>query len=190
MNRMPIRRLDAISDLHAATIQMATDARLYAANPTDAAFEEWERNRDYVITYEDQAAALTDAHSVNQQSLAKVREMLDRLIAPTKRGADPKMLAELWQKGVLTEPVQLLLAMSEVQRKQITDYDDRANKTAHETRWTIGAASLLAIFLVVVSAMLIMRDLRNRKLAELELQRARAEAVAANAAKSGFSSPT
>jgi signal transduction histidine kinase/DNA-binding response OmpR family regulator len=178
--------LDAISNLHASTIQMATDARLFAANPTDATFEEWERTRDNVGTYEDQAAALTDAHSINQQSLAKVRAMLDRLIAPTKRSADPKMLAELWQKGVLMEPVQLLLSMGEVQRTQITDYDDRANKTAHETLWTIGAASLLAIFLVVVSAMLIMRDLRNRKLAELELQRARAEAVAANAAKSAF----
>jgi signal transduction histidine kinase/CheY-like chemotaxis protein len=180
------RVLDAINHLDSFTIQMAQNARLYAANENSATFDEWDRTRASVIGYEDSLRDLTVAGSTNRERLNTARGLLDELIAPTKPGANPKMLEDLWKKGVLQEPVQLFLAMNDLESRQLTELDERANKTAHETLWTIGAASLLAVLLVGVSAALIMRDLRNRKLAELELQRARSEAVAANTAKSAF----
>ncbi len=178
--------LDYTSQLQGGIIQLSTNARLFAADPRDASFDEWEKNRVALSGVETDLANLIAGDTQQENRLKYFQESMDHLIRPTVRQADPVMLTELWKKGVLLVPVETILAMDKEERRQLTARDQKTRATAYETILTIGLASVLAVVLVGISAMLIMRDLRNRKMAEIELQRARQAAVAANLAKSAF----
>ncbi len=165
--------LDGISNLQSDIIQLAIDARLYTANENEATFEEWDHTRGNVDSIMTKLRSLTVDNSGQQTRLANLQAILDQFVKPTVRNANRQMLESLWKKGALLPAVEIILAMDGEERALLVGRGQRVKDTAYETLGTIGIASVLAVVLVGGSAMLIMRDLRNRRKAEIELQRAR-----------------
>jgi signal transduction histidine kinase/HPt (histidine-containing phosphotransfer) domain-containing protein/FixJ family two-component response regulator len=186
-----VKILDKIGQANATLPQMAAAARLYGFNHADETFREWQK---YVELFRDQMEEIAELTNDNQAQQARLARALDRLKTKeiaTTRDLNQLELYQIWGvtedgKSAVFPIVVELMEMARDEEALLKGRNDKAARSALAALWTIGLASVLAIFLVAGAVGLIMRDLRARRKAAEELDRARQAAEAASVAKSAF----
>ncbi len=181
-----------ISVLNNDISQMLPTIRGYLASPSDASFAEWVSQAEHVKTDEGNLRDAFKDDSTQSGYLATITHELDDRMKQTTRMTNIATLNELWQPAVgnrnsgLRAVFELLRAMDTYELAQLEHHNEDAESRARAAHYTIGLASTVAIIVVVGAVYVILRDLRSRRLAAEELERARLAAEAANIAKSAF----
>jgi signal transduction histidine kinase/HPt (histidine-containing phosphotransfer) domain-containing protein len=189
--------LSRIDQLSAMAPQLATYARLFDVNHDERIYREWELEARNCQNKLSELRQLINDSPAQRRRLAAINSMLAEKIRVTTRTATHEELVNAW--GIVDGISKILplsdelIAMSAEERgvlglknEEARKKSEHASYVASAALWTIGISFSLALLLISGAVLTIMRDLRNRRRAAEELERARQTSEAANIAKSSF----
>jgi len=166
--------------------------RGFMVTHSESLFADWETDAARVATDEERLREEFRDDPEQTEILKAVIAGLDERMRQTTRSASTELLTSLWQPPVQQNNLGLRLIFDNIRRldenelRRLDSRNSESEKRAIAALLTIGLASALAVVMVVVAVVVIMRDLRNRRHASEELERARIAAEAASVAKSVF----
>ncbi len=172
--------------------QMVPAARRFVEDGGDRTFAEWQQAATSVAADEQTLSKLFATDVSQSEKLAVAVQNLDQRISQTTRHGDLTMMKGLWEPPTLTRNTGLmrtfesLRAMDARELEYLVDRNNRAKDRGRQALLLIGSASLLALVIVGGIAAWILRDLKARRRAAEELERAKIAAEAASIAKSAF----
>ncbi len=184
--------LTRISEANGISPQLATYARLLAEKDERdvTIFQEWKNEKVEFEEKLDEIDQLTNDSPTQRQRMTQLKQILDDKVRITTLNADKQLLLDAWgikdgfsQMRPITD---LLIAMSVEERTYLGMKNDQAKYEATAALWAIGSAFALALLLIGWAVLMILGDLRVRRRAAEELERARQAAETANVAKSAF----
>jgi signal transduction histidine kinase/DNA-binding NarL/FixJ family response regulator len=182
--------LSQISQANSTAAQMATYARLYGVNHDGRTFEQWEDSSREFKGLLSEINKNTNDSAAQVQRMAHIESLLDAKVRLTTPDATTQQIENAW--GIINGYSQMkpitdeLLAMGNEERPLLRDKNQEARRAASAALWTIGIAFSLALLTVGGALTMILRDLKARRRASEELERARQAAETASIAKSAF----
>jgi signal transduction histidine kinase/DNA-binding NarL/FixJ family response regulator len=188
-----INRVDAlVGKLASDASQMVAAARRFVEDGGEATFAEWQSAAASVVEDEMQLQKEFAGDASQSEKLKFVARNWDDRIEQTTRKGDPESIRALWQAPSGTRNISLMETFNAMRAidKQELDYLAQRNEEAkHRGRQAsiiIGTASILALIMVGGIATWVLGDLKARRRAGEELERAKSAAEAASVAKSAF----
>jgi signal transduction histidine kinase/CheY-like chemotaxis protein/HPt (histidine-containing phosphotransfer) domain-containing protein len=177
--------LQGIREFRNSFAQTASAARLYAADRTEKNFSDWERqrneSREYLRTLDELIGSEPE-----KARLRHIEENFEQKVDRTLGGASPVEIQRIWSSDAFSEIREQLVKLDSQEQTFLRERNAEATHEAVLALLTIGTASILAFVVVGGAAGFILRDLKARRRAEEELERARLAAEAASVAKSAF----
>ncbi len=178
--------LDAVVELQHGTYALPERARNFAARPDAATNAEFRQQCSEIRLNYEQLLALTRDNPSQQNNLHEFYSRFNTITESLRLDTPPAQAKEFWSSSPLRPAYPFILDTIDEERHLLVERDQRTQRTAAVALVTIAAAGLLAAIIIVAFAFTVIRDLKQRRRDEIELQRARQAAEAANVAKSSF----
>jgi signal transduction histidine kinase/DNA-binding response OmpR family regulator len=178
--------LDGVIDLRNAMSQMAAAGRLYAAGRGERTFSEFERQRAEWDRAFAELQLRAAGHPQQLRRLDQLRALMQARIDATSRDAADAGVRAAWAVELFGPVRNTLMEMEREEQAFLIDRNEDATATARAALITIGLIGVVALIILGVALAMILRDLRARRRAAEDLERARLAAEAASTAKSAF----
>ncbi len=186
--------LQAVDTVIERLDDVGTEGRTYADDPSAQTASEYRTFRNTITANLDHLRPLVADHPDQQQNLADFSahfNLADRQTEAIFALPDPpaearNTLRQVWSAAQVKMMSDIVKQIDADQRQFLVERNTIARQSANQAFLTIMVAILCAFVIVGTSAYLALRDLRARRRAEQQLASARAEADAANQAKSAF----
>ncbi|MGN6367101.1 MAG: ATP-binding protein [Phycisphaerae bacterium] len=178
--------LDEIAVLQRNIFQLPERGRNFSAHPGQTTFDEFQGQVEEARDSYRRLLRLTADDPQQQKNLKEFYARFNDVVNTLKIDSDPAAVGDFWTRSPLRSSSQFILFTIDEEHRLLDARDMRTRRTSRVALVTIAAAGLLAAIIIVAFAVTIIRDLKQRRRDEIELQRARQSAEAANVAKSAF----
>ncbi len=178
--------LDEIAVLQQSLYMLPQRGRDFSASPGPTTFNDFQKQCNDARESYQRLLDLTADNPTQQSSLHEFYSRFQGIVGTLHADSPPAEVADFWSKSPLRQAFAFIIHTIDEEQRLLDERDLRTRQSSTVALITIAAAGLLAAIIIVAFAFTVIRDLKQRQRDEIELQRARRAAEAANVAKSSF----